>query len=397
MSEERIHHPRSPSKLQFLEACPCYQSKEGKVHARATAGTLAHKVVDSGEDAANLGDDDALAAAECLDFVAQRREMLQQEADEAYDSRRNENRQGVISRQDFSVAEIKEQYLPIDDCEFSDAKSTTAGYIDHAFLSWDQSYGEIIDYKFGMWAVERADNNLQGIAYALGLFKKYPELQKVRVWFKQPHLDLLTDCLWTREQIPALYLRIKVITQRAYDAQQKDDFSTAAPHTPVCLFCENIGRCPVVINHALNVAKKFHPLAFPESIQPYELEDPKKGGLAMDFVAVMKVFCEGFRKRFTERVISGASELPAGFAIQRRDGARAISDMKKFETVTKKYLTDSEYQACLEASFGTVEEKISEKTPRGMKTNIIQQYRKELEESGAIARGQSFSFLRATG
>lgn len=397
MSQERVHHPRSPSKLQFLEACPCYQSKEGKVHARATAGTLAHKVVDSGEDAANLGDDDALAAAECLDFVAQRREILQREADEAYDSRLNENRQGVVSRQDFSVLEIKEQYLPIDDCEFSDSKSTTAGYIDHAFLSWDRSYGEIIDYKFGMWAVERADNNLQGIAYALGLFNKYSKLQKVRVWFKQPHLDLLTDCLWNREQIPALYLRIKVITQRAYEAQQRNDFSTAAPYTPVCLFCENIGRCPVVINHALNVAKKFHPLAFPESIQPYELEDPKKGGLAMDFVAVMKVFCEGFRKRFTERVISGASELPAGFAIQRRDGARVISDMKKFETVTKKYLTDPEYQACLEASFGTVEEKISEKTPRGMKTNIIQQYRKELEESGAIARGQPFSFLRATG
>jgi hypothetical protein len=57
---KRVHHPYSPSKLQCLEACPCYESTNNENEASAT-GTKQHGVVESGIDDASLPDYKALA------------------------------------------------------------------------------------------------------------------------------------------------------------------------------------------------------------------------------------------------------------------------------------------------------------------------------------------------
>lgn len=403
MSEvtERPHHPRSPSKLQCLEACPCYESQNTVVHKRATAGTRAHKVVDTLEDDNLLGDDDALAAAECLDFVATRRAFMQEQADADFTAAVNgyaitdvRAKAQYPDREKFKIAELKEVYLKIDDCQYDDTGCTTGGYIDHGFISWDETYGELVDYKFGFWAVESAENNLQGIAYSLGLFRAYPKLAKVRFWFKQPHLDYLTDATFTREQVPELYRRVKSVVMRAIEAKRLGDFSLARQMTPVCLFCSHLGVCPKNLETAIGVAKKFHPLAFPESVTPSQVLDPQNTKLAMELAQVMTVWTGAFKRQVTNRVMRGDAQIPPGYKIQTMPGRRGIKDMVKFREVSLRYLSEEEYQLCLEASFGTLEDKISDKTPRGSKESTIEQFQRELEESGAVARGDSYSFLR---
>src|SRR6267142_3971383 len=241
MSESRTHHPYSPSKLQYLEACPCYENRESN-HERTLAGTIAHGVAESGKDDNRLGDDDAAAAAECLDFVEQRRRLMQEDA------------------LAVPIIELKETYLPIDDLQFADAQSTTAGYIDHGFISHDGTYAEIFDWKFGFWPVEQADNNLQGLAYCLGTFHRFPKLEKVRFFFKQPHLQTISDVLVSRADVPALYLRIQVVVARARAARTAGNFDTARPMVPVCNFCAHIAKCPKVTEFACRVGAKFHPL-----------------------------------------------------------------------------------------------------------------------------------------
>jgi hypothetical protein len=392
--EERPHHPRSPSKLQCLEACPDFDSKtDGLVHRRSTAGTRAHKVVDSQEDNAQLGDDDALAVAECLDFVATRRAFMQEQAQEAYTKGDDwAVNQPVPAK--YQIQELKETYLPIDDCKYEDADCTTGGYIDHGFISWDELYAELVDYKFGFWAVESAENNLQGIAYTLGLFRRFAKLQKVRFWFKQPHLDYITDAVFTREQAPELYRRVKTVCLRAIEAKHLGDFSLARQFTPVCLFCDHLGRCPANLATALGVAKKFHPLAFPESITPTQIQDPQNTKLAMELAQVMAVWTGAFKRQVTNRVLRGDAKIPPGYKIETTSGRRKIKDLAKFKEVALKYLNEEEYQACLEASFGTLEDKILEKTPRGYKEATVEEFQKALEEAGAVERGDSYSFLR---
>src|SRR6187551_3557979 len=76
---ERVHHSYSPSSLQSLEACPCYRNKQEVVlHERCIAGTKAHNVTETGEDDKELSDEDAVAAAECMDFYARRVELLEE-------------------------------------------------------------------------------------------------------------------------------------------------------------------------------------------------------------------------------------------------------------------------------------------------------------------------------
>src|SRR5688572_24995158 len=67
LSEERVHHPYSPSTLQSIEACPCYKSRPSQ-HVRTIIGTLAHKATETRRDDDRLDDDDASAVAQCLDF-----------------------------------------------------------------------------------------------------------------------------------------------------------------------------------------------------------------------------------------------------------------------------------------------------------------------------------------
>lgn len=367
--EQRVHHPYSPSTLEMLEACSCWRSKTS-TNARAIAGTLGHKVIETGEDDSRLSDEDAVAAAECLDFVESRRKVIAQ------------------------GRELKENYLPIDDCVFADAQATTAGYVDHVLVSDDETSAEIIDWKFGRWEVEKAEDNIQGIAYALGLFKKFPTVQQVRVWFKQPHLNYLTDFIFTRAMIPALYLRVQAVVARARAARAANDFKSATPHVPACNFCENLGKCPVGLAYALKVSKKFMPLDFPSDISPSHVLDPQNTKLALNLASVMKVWSESFRRQVTDRVLRRDAPLPEGMMIQKMPGRRQIVDMAKFREVTLRYLTEKDYTECLDASFGPLEERISGAAARGNKKVTLEAYQKDLEDSGAVTRGDGFSFLK---
>lgn len=377
-TEERVHHPYSPSQLQSLEVCPCYRGKDSK-HERTVAGTLAHAVVETGKDDSRLSDADAMAAASCLDFLHVRRNFL---------------------REEFSggpLRELREIYLPVDDLVFDDCKSTTAGYVDHAFISFDEAYAEMSDYKFGYWTVERVENNLQAIAYMLGLFRMFPKLQRIRFNFKLPNIDGFITAVMERSEIPENYLRIQVIVARAREARKAGDFKAASPTCPLCSFCANLGDCPAVAALMLNAAKKFWPLCVPDDITPTTVHTTQDTGACMRLAATAKAWADAFRGRVTDRVLRGDAQVPEGFHLQTSQGNRKVSDAEKFRGVTLQYVTPEEYNKITEPpGFGAVEDIIKEKAARGQKETTVKEYRKALEEAGATARGESFSFLKAT-
>lgn len=395
---EREHHPYSPSSLANREACPDFTGRDSKA-VRAIIGTIAHKATETQEDDQRLDDDDAAAVAECLDFVEERRQVLQEEADNAVRD------QGVDHVQ---IVEQKEIYLPVDDLEFNDwikdydtgaltklkFKGTTAGWVDHVLLNWNITYAEIIDWKFGYWAVEGAETNPQGIAYVLGLFRKYPTLQRIRFWFKQPLIGLLSDHTFDRSEIPQLYLRVQAIVARARNAKRKGDFSTAKAYVPACNFCDNLGRCPIGLANALRVGKKFHPIEFPDDIEPNTVLDPRNTTLALNLAAVVKIWAEGFRRQVTDRVIRGDADCPEGMMLQSMPGRRAIADLAKFREVALRYMSTEEYSKCLDATFGPLEDIITEKTPRGSKKHAIEEFKKALVDSGAVVHGDGYTFLK---
>lgn len=389
IATERSHHPYSPSSLESLEACPCFINRQSKTpHERTLAGTKAHAVVDSKTDDATLSDEDAESAAVCMDLVAKRKQLME-------DAR-------ILAAHNYHVAqtelvpvlEIREDYWPVDDELFDDAVSTTAGYADTVLVSHCRTRAEVLDWKFGRWPVTDAEKNLQGIAYALGVFKRFSTVKEVRVTFVQPLLDSQTEWVFKREDVPALYLRVQTVVARAREARRTGDFSAANPCVPVCNFCGNLGKCPKVAAFACEVGRKFYPLEIPENITPTMIHDPHNTNLAMRLASVVKVWAEAFRTQVTDRVLARRADMPEGFRIETKQN-REIVDMAKLKEIALKHLTPEEFEKTLTTTFGALEDLISEKAPRGLKKAAIQGFKEELEKEVAVRKGEAYSFLKA--
>lgn len=395
---ERPHHPYSPSTLQALEACPHFKSR-GSEHERTIAGTLAHGVVETGEDNPELSDDDAAFAAECIDFREGRREYLEAEAHRISQAAfENAKKHGLtFSPELYRVEELKEIYLPVDDCQFPDTKHTTAGYVDCVLLGALKIHAEVLDWKFGRWAVEEAEKNLQGIAYVVGLFKKYPTLKSATFWFKQPLINKLTSFTFRREDIASLFLRIQVVVARARKARElakKGDWSLAKATVPICNFCDNIADCPVVQSFALQVAKKFSPLQFPSTIQAHDLSDPHQTGLALQLASVVKIWAESYRSRKHAQVLEGRADMPEGYELGESSTRRSIIDMKKFKKVALRFVDKQVLDDAADYTFGPIEKTITTTSPRGQKKMRVEEFQKALLDEKAVKPGEPFTFLR---
>ncbi len=391
---ERPHHSYSPSSLQALEACPYFRNRQQKTkHERTIAGERGHKSVETGQDDARLSDADLLAVAEAADFAEARKAQMYLDGQIAAAEALKKFGKQIVP----FVAEHKELYLPIDDLVFDDCESTTAGYVDLLLLSYDRKYAELIDYKFGYWSVEDAKNNLQALAYILGVFKKFPSVERIKFFFKLPHIEQVTSTEVTRDQIPAIYLRIQVVVARAREARRDATFSKAEPRCPLCCFCDNLGRCPAVEKLMVNVAQKYYALEFPADITPMKVQDPHNTSLALRLAQVAKVWAESYRSRINERVLSGEADMPEGYHLERRQGNREVVDIEAFKAVALRYLTPEEYASvCPPPGFGDVEEIINTKAPKGIKKITLENFGKLLESEKAVKRGEPYSFLKVT-
>lgn len=386
----RVHHPFSPSKLQALEACPKYESRSTD-SAASRAGTIQHDAVDGESDNARMTDNQALAVAECLAYA---------------DSIAKKYKGGTV---------IKEQYLPIDEevIELADAeydaatekpknkywRGTTAGYLDYGIVSADETEAEIIDWKFGQWAVESTENNLQGIAYMLGLKKRFPKLKRCTVHFVLPHRDELDVHSFdlTDENFALFHCRIRRVVRTAQEARKNPaDFSAARPNTGACLFCALIGSCPKVTEMVARVSEKFSPLLVPQNVNPTMILDPEDTAIGIQFAAIAKTWAESFRARATEKSITDPDFIPVGYKLETRTNRKVLNPRlmadiaKKFVPVTM----DSEIEKLFDLPIGGVEEVIELATPRGQKSKAVKAFGEALLQAGAVEMGQPFACLK---
>lgn len=396
-ANERVHHPYSPSKLQPLEACPCYNSAFTDSEAAQT-GTMQHDVAESGEDNSRLADFKALAVVECMKFV---------------DEQVKEMGPGVIR--------INEEYLPIDEAivrargektELIDEKpvthkvwnkftGTTAGYLDVGLISADKKCARVIDYKFGMVEVEPAPNNLQGIAYMLGIAKRFPELEECTVYFLMPHRDQISFHTFKRSEFAALHLRIKVVVNRAVEANKLEDsdpkfFDVSNPTVSGCLFCSRIGKCNKVTALALKLGKKYAPLTMPESISTAVFTDPVDTAKGIKFAQVIKAWAEAFRTQATAKSIDDPKFMPVGFKIVT-GSKRSVVAAKALGEFAKTFLPvelHAKVESLYDIAIGNLEKLISTAAPRGKKEATVELFGEKAIAAGLLKQGDVYAFLK---
>lgn len=375
--QERGHHPFSPSSLQYREACPYFDPADGDNEA-SRAGTLQHDAVEAGQDNPLLTDKQAAAVADCIRYAEQ-----------------------VASKYPGGTI-LTEQYLPIDDERISyldwDGNrhvmgGTTAGYADRIIISADGRTAEIIDWKFGQWDVEPTENNLQGMAYLLGVLKQFPNLQTVTVHFVLPHRDEVDVHTFTRSEFEGMYVRIRCVVLRAVEARKIKDFTKATPNMGACRFCANAGRCDALSSIALRIGHKFNPVKVPENINPSLLRDPKEVGLGLRVAGVIEAWAKAYKAQAGAKAIADEDFIPDGFVLVSSE-KREIVDNKKFREIARQFLTDEELESATKFFITPIEDMISAKAPRGEKKATCDEFSQALIDVGAVELGLPNAFLR---
>lgn len=395
MSEERKHHPFSPSSLQALEACPNYQSRDSDNEA-ARIGTLQHAAAETGQDNNELSDEQAANSAAAMEFVAQHKKLLEEERTSvverlsvklAGDDSHPDSHWGDAEAQIPQVTDLREVCLSVDD------ENTTAGTADRILISADGKHAILVDYKFGKFPVECASNNRQSDAYSCGVFHTYPTVEQVQVFFFQPAIKSVNKAVWTRKDTPELLLRIKTIVARAKAARAAGDFLSARPTTPVCLFCKNLAVCPAVAQKVISVAKKFAPLLVPSDLTPTRISEPAEAACGLRLATLVEAWAKAFKNLATDRVLRGGP-LPNGYELTSRS-TREIVDTERFKQIALMFLTDAEYATTVEVAVTKVEKLISNKAPRGQKSQTIEAFQVAAEDAGAVQKRQPYAFLKA--
>jgi len=366
-ASDRVHHPYSPSTLQCREACPKYQPTQSENEA-SIMGTLQHNAVESDLDDDRIPDYKAIAVAQCKALAEER-----------------------IASFGPGAIVLREVYLPVDD------EATTAGYLDLGIVSADHTRAEVDDWKFGRNAVTHAEDNLQGIAYMLGLKKMFPALKTCTVRFFQPHIDHESSHTFDISNPDRFLLRIRTVVLRAVEAAKLDsDFSMARATVGTCLFCSLVGKCPKVAELVIQVGKKYAPMVVPEDINTVTLEDPRQVAAGMKLATVVKLWAESFRKNATQKALTDEEFIPEGYVLvpqQRLNIKRA----KQVGEIAKRFVPPEhaeKIEALYEITLTPLDRLIELVAPRGQKEKSSDAFRQALVEEGAAEMGPSFSVLR---
>lgn len=342
---------------------------------------MQHSVVEFGEDQEYLMDHEAFAVADCLEFC------------EALIQREYGGEPGEI---------LTEPYLPVDGRKIKKGdktfEGTTAGYCDKAIVSKCQRFADIIDWKFGMFSVTDAEQNIQGMSYLLGLVRKFPKLERVTVHFISPHRDEWSFHTFRRQDFRWIYLRVVTAVRNAVEASNladAGDFSRATPGQSACLFCARSTTCPVLTQKCIDIGRKVRPLELPADLNPRVCFDPKNAGIGLKLAAVVKSWAEDYRRCISEKTVDELDYVPKGYILvtgQKRvvvsvSGIREISK-------TKFGFSEDEVDSASDIALGKLEKILEAKTPRGSKEAASKEFSAALIEAGYVEKTSPYSYLK---
>lgn len=241
-----------------------------------------------------------------------------------------------------------------------------------------------LDYKFGRSRVDHAEENIQGHAYMVGAFDRFPWAETVEVHFITPRLDEVTKHAYHRKDLEWHRLRLRVVIDRATEEDPKLN-----PRTEACRFCRNKVHCPALSDQLLPLAKKYDSNNFAVSLlqkySPEAVDDPVVLGKMMDVAPVMEAWSSAVKKRALEVATETGEEIP-GFEVRYRNPVTKIeSAQDAFEALQDKLDPEDFMKAC-SVTVAKLAKIYAEKLDRGEKGKARSMIELELMNSNVIPK-----------
>lgn len=354
---ERAHAEYSPSKLEDIAICPGYVG--GKSHAgamtAAESGTRCHNAVEK-RDLTGLTEEEALLAEMAIGYED---EVIPKDASVEREIR----------------VEVFEQF----------------GYLDTLAILRDGVTAHIIDHKFGKIEVRPAHKNLQGKAYVMGVFARYPKLETITVHFCMPRLDMISIHTFTRADLPSIQREIRLILDRATSAKSLFNSDEVIPLlNPLCEscdFCGNRPRCRALAKHVITVAGKLGVKELPKNpvVTLEDVRDPQDTGVLLRMAAIVEKWAEDIKAWALQQALVD-DIVPEGYTLVEANSPRKVPNPLLAYEALKERLSMEDILACTTGcSIGKLEELWAKSSPRGKKQSDKDRMTELLSEQDAIS------------
>jgi hypothetical protein len=284
-STKNYHSPHSPSALKNWDeqhgGCAHYASADGPEHPLTQQGTAIHEWC---ENEVNYRWGGGFGSRD-IDM-----DMVQQV---------NEDPE-LRSYGEWCMKFLEANVLPEGhnsgihlERRFSTPFPTCNGRAD--LLVVEESQGSraiLVDWKTGFRYQGDAEGNLQGLAYAAGVFGEWP-VDTVRVYFVYPRLQEVTYVDLTRDDLSWILPRIGTIIGRRQQAGKTPE-SVPYKQGSSCEFCALRGSCPAWVESTSEAMATDTPaltLEKPSTWDPKELlTQPIEMGKALDVMDELEAY-----------------------------------------------------------------------------------------------------------
>lgn len=361
------HAEFPPSSLAMFEKCARYIPEAGEDKIWAKEGTAMHEAMETG-NLQGLDGEQRVCVEKCWE---------------------------VFEEETKGAKHIhKELTLEI-------AESTTFGTADLVAIWENKAF--IGDAKFGRTMVTQAKDNLQGWAYAIGLFEKHPELQDITVMFVQPRLDMVTSHTFNRQKdFIRIKSRVDSIISTATSARKSKKKDFYKPNEISCLYCGQRATCPAVSKIVKPIALATdNTLAksIPKLVDPKKLTTPVLRAKGETTRRVLEKWCEAVKKwcdEVKEHNVSSAiagEEVP-GYSIKYRKNPRKILGIDAAYEAVRDQMGRKEFEELCSVSISALVEKLLAKADNKISAGKLRdQLVGKLEENNAITEEVSTPYL----
>lgn len=371
----RGHSRISPSKLKPLQICPGYESDD-KPSQASQRGTTLHEVMDTGHIPPHLDQEDRLVAEQVLTVIAETEKASPYEP-------------------------LKEIELDFRSLQFRDFEK---GHADRVIVleadsNDDPTFVELIDFKFGKWAVDHVSENIQFRAYALGLFLLFPSIEKIRVRLIQPALNKDETHTFSRKRdYEIIVSQIGAIVKRRHKWLETRDSKMLKPDSDICGFCAMQATCPAwqtYMTKLANDADLFgHEIVPMAKLDSPELADPDEVVRAFRWVKPMEEYLKKF-KRFVLAVYD-TGKIDGGVTLVEKAGDTTVVDPIRVAQILQQDhgIQFAEFLSACDVSITKLKTLVGERAASGQKGKAQTEMIDKLVNEGLIQYGPQIRYVQ---
>ncbi len=243
------------------------------------------------------------------------------------------------------------KYTPELRLSFGDDKGVLFfGTCDVLIINEQEKRGVIIDWKTGFKEVDPAENNIQGLGYAVCAMQMYG-LESVTVIFYNPVIHQKTE--YTFERSESLFNHVEQVV-----SDSKNGKGNLKPGEEQCMYCKAAlhGTCPAfrdIATELYEVAKR----------QPLEMISTMPDSTLVDVVEKGKLIsklADAAEKELKDRCEK--SEEVCGYFLKEVSGGREADDLKGLWGMLKPELDQEDFLSCCKVSIPSLEKQFIKAT-----------------------------------